>query len=180
MDKPTLSSIFPLPVLALGVIWAMFVASTLGSHTQPPLQQTGRGDTPEKILSHVRALQQPVVLLNFWASWCEPCKEELPALKQLQEKFLNSGLKVVLISIDDVAEIPEAESYLKDNNIAFTAFYKGGQSLKFVSKIYPQWSGAVPATVLMDRNLKVLDAWEGDTTFEEFEERVTRFLGGKT
>ena len=87
-----------------------------------------------------------------------------------------------MISIDDVGEIPDAEMFLRDNNITFTPFYRGSQSLsKFVSQIYPKWSGAVPATLLMNSDLKILDAWEGDTTLEEFEERVAPFLPrGKT
>lgn len=137
-------------------------------------------DTPERILSFAKSTQSPLILINFWASWCEPCKEELPALKMLNDKYSAQGLKVILVSIDDVEEIAEARSFLAENQIQFPSFYKGTQPLRFVSQIYPKWSGAVPATLLLDRDLKILDAWEGDKTLEEFEQKVMPFLKGKT
>lgn len=132
----------------------------------------------ETILNHVRASNSPLILLNFWASWCQPCKEELPAIKALNEMYADKGLKVVLISIDDPDEIETAVNYLKDNELNFTTFYKGAQSLKFVSQIYPQWTGAVPATLLMNSDLKILDAWEGDSSLEELKQRVQKQLRG--
>lgn len=181
MTKPSAFSTFFLPLLAIAVNTSLFYASTTGQPSPEPPQAETRQDQPEAILSHVRSLQSPVVLINFWASWCEPCKEELPALRQLEEKWAEKGLKVVLISIDDESEIEDARMFLVNNNISFTAFYKGGQMLgKFVPPIFPNWSGAVPATVLMNRELKILDAWEGDTTLEEFEDRVKPFLRGKS
>ncbi len=158
-------------------VWSMFFISTIREAQKPdPVRQ----DSPEKILGYVRTVNSPLILINFWASWCEPCKEELPALVKLEQKYSGRGLKVILVSIDDQDETAAAEAYLRDHQIAFTAFYKGLQPLRFVSQIYPKWSGAVPATLLMDRNLKILDAWEGDTTLEEFEQRVAPFLKGKT
>lgn len=177
VNKSSALPLFALPPLALAAIWTLFLLSTQVHH--PPVTAEVR-DTPERILNFVRGTNSPLVLINFWASWCEPCKEELPALKKLEEKLGAKGLKVILISIDDHEEIDEAKSFLRDNSIAFTSFYKGSQPLKFVSQIYPKWSGAVPATLLMNRDLKILDAWEGDTTLEEFEERVAPFLRGKS
>lgn len=143
-----------------------------GAHLgQPPRQHS-----PAEIFAQIRSYQKPVVLINFWASWCEPCKTELPALHDLEAKFAAQGLKVVLISIDDPDEIDLAIQFLKENNLNFPLFFKGAQPLRFVAEIFPQWSGAVPATVLMDADLKILEAWEGDTTLQEFEEKVRPYI----
>ena len=103
----------------------------MGSGPSPsPL--SSRQDSPEAILNHVRSSNSPLVLVNFWASWCEPCKEELPALKSLNKLYAGKGLKIILVSIDDPEDVETAVNYLRDNEMDFTTFYKGGQSLKIV------------------------------------------------
>lgn len=140
--------------------------------------QPGQVAAPEAILSFARDLNQPLVLVNFWASWCEPCKKEMPALKKLDAKYRDRGLRIILVSIDDIEEIDVAADYLRETEIEFATFYKGEQSLKFVSRIFPDWSGAVPASVLLGRDLKILDSWEGDSSYEEFEKRVSQQMKG--
>jgi thiol-disulfide isomerase/thioredoxin len=137
-----------------------------------------RQDSAEAILGHVRSSQSQLVLVNFWASWCEPCKEELPALWELKGLYPENNLKIVLVSIDDPDEIEAAAGYLRDNKMEFTTFYKGAQPLKFVSRIFPNWSGSVPATVLMNSRAEIVDSWEGDATLEELKARVKKQLRG--
>jgi thiol-disulfide isomerase/thioredoxin len=138
----------------------------------------GQVASPDAILDFTRDLKSPLVLVNFWASWCEPCKKEMPAMKQLEAKFHDQGLRVILVSIDDEEEVDLANDYLRDNKIGFPTFFKGDQSLKFVSRIFPNWSGAVPASLLLGPDLKILDAWEGDSSYEELEQRVSKHLKG--
>jgi thiol-disulfide isomerase/thioredoxin len=159
--------------ISLVAIVALAAGLWLWRPTHAPIRE----HSPETILQHVRTSQAPLVLINFWASWCEPCKEELPALKQLKTLFPDK-LNIVLISIDDVEESETAANYLRDNQLDFTAFYRGTQPLKFVTKIFPNWTGAVPATVLMNSQAQILDSWEGDATLDEFKKRVQKHMGG--
>ncbi len=174
MNNPKLLKIFLPLVIALGagLWWA----------TSVQVRSTGtksfRQDSPQSILEHVRTANSPLVLVNFWASWCEPCKEEMPALKELKKLYSDKGLKIILVSIDDAEDLDAAVQYLRENDMDFTTFYKGAQSLKFVSQIYPQWTGAVPASVLFNPELKILDAWEGDSSLEELQQRVQKQLRG--
>ena len=174
MNNPKLLQIFLPLVIAVGagLWWATSV--------QDKSSATGsiRQDSPQTILEHVRTANSPLVLVNFWASWCEPCKEEMPALKELKKLYSDKDLKIILVSIDDADDVAAAIQYLTENNMDFTAFYKGAQSLKFVSQIYPQWTGAVPASVLFNPDLKILDAWEGDSSLEELQQRVKKQLRG--
>ena len=133
---------------------------------------------PAEILDHVRSLQAPLVLLNFWATWCEPCKTEFPHIMTVRERFKAEGLQVVFVSIDDTEDLEDTETFLKAHHVDFPSFFKGDQSLKFVQEIYPQWSGAVPATLILGPDLKILDSWAGDTSLEEFEMRIKRQLKG--
>lgn len=137
-----------------------------------------REANPEQIMEHARNLNSPLVLVNFWASWCEPCKIELPHILKLQKAFAAQGLKVIFVSVDEPDDLPSAEKFLKENHVDFQTFYKGHQSLKFVSKFFPNWSGAVPATVLLGKDGQIVEAWEGETSYEEFEAKIKPHLKG--
>jgi thiol-disulfide isomerase/thioredoxin len=132
--------------------------------------------TPAQIMAHIRGLNAPLVLVNFWASWCEPCKVEFPHILKLKETYANKGLQVLFVSVDETADQPVAEKFLRDQKVDFPTFYKGKQSLKFVAELFPKWSGAVPATVLFGPDGQIVDAWEGDTSLEEFEAKITPHL----
>lgn len=56
-----------------------------------------------------------IVILNFWATWCPPCIEELPSLETLQQRMKNKGIKVLAISIDD--DDNAYHQFLKDNRV---------------------------------------------------------------
>jgi thiol-disulfide isomerase/thioredoxin len=134
--------------------------------------------TAQKLLEHIKEQDSPLVLVNFWASWCEPCKVEFPHILQVRQKYADKGLKVVFVSIDDPSELDAAEKFLHEQKVDFTTYYKGKQPLKFVSEVYPNWSGAVPMSLLFGADGKIIEAWEGDTSLEEFEMRVQRNLKG--
>lgn len=135
--------------------------------------------TPQQIVQIVKDEKAPLVLINFWASWCIPCKAEFPHLLEMSRKYADRGLKVILISVDDVADRAAAETFLNEQKVGFQTFFKGDQSLKFVNDIYPKWSGAVPATLLVGPGFEILEAWEGEASPQEFDERVEKHLGGK-
>ena len=65
-----------------------------------------------------------VVVLNFWATWCPPCIEEMPSLVQLQKKFEDKGVTVLGISVDDDAT--DYHKFLKDYGIGFLTVREGG------------------------------------------------------
>jgi len=134
--------------------------------------------TPTEIIEHVKKQAVPLVLVNFWASWCIPCKVEFPHLLELRQKYADRGLRVIFVSVDDANDLAAAKSFLDEQKVDFMTFYKGTQSLQFVSEIFPQWAGAVPVTLLVAPDFKIVESWEGDATQKEFEERVEKHLGG--
>ena len=69
-----------------------------------------------------------VVVLNFWASWCPPCVEELPSLMQMQTELQNKGVVVVGISVD--ADAGDYEKFLKDHNVNFLTVRDPGRQTK--------------------------------------------------
>jgi thiol-disulfide isomerase/thioredoxin len=134
--------------------------------------------TAKDLLQHIEEQKSPLVLVNFWASWCEPCKVEFPHIMEVRSKYLDRGLRVVLVSIDDTEDRLAAETFLRAQRVDVPSFYKGKTPLKFVTDVYPRWTGAVPTTLLIGADQKIVDAWEGDTSLKEFEARVERHLKG--
>lgn len=89
-----------------------------------------------------------VVLVNFWATWCGPCKQEMPHLNRLYEKYRSAGFVLLGVSVDDD---PKAAQALAERlGLRFPVLFDAG---KAVSRLYALDS--MPSTVLIDRDGKV-------------------------
>jgi peroxiredoxin len=89
-----------------------------------------------------------VVLLNFWASWCGPCKQEMPHLNRLYDKYRASGFVLLGVNIDDDARA--ASNSAVKLGLRFPVLLDAD---KAVSRLYDL--GSMPATVLIDRDGRV-------------------------
>jgi peroxiredoxin len=72
-------------------------------------------------------LRGKAVLVDFWASWCEPCKKEIPALAQLARKLATQNIVIIAINVD--AKRETAESFLKDHNVALNVLLDPKQTV---------------------------------------------------
>ena len=111
-----------------------------------------------------------VVLVNFWASWCGPCKVEMPHLNKLYDKYRASGFTLLAVNIDDDARTGAATA--AKWGLKFPVLLDAD---KHVSKLYDL--GSMPATVLIDRDGKVRHLHRGYRDgVEELYERQVREL----
>ncbi|AHM61222.1 redoxin domain-containing protein [Flammeovirgaceae bacterium 311] len=99
-------------------------------------------------------LKQPkegVVLINFWATWCRPCIEEMPYFSKAQEEFADKGVKMYFVSLDDV-EILESrvKPFVKKKKLNGTVLLLDETDQNaFINRVDPQWSGAIPTTIIL-------------------------------
>jgi cytochrome c biogenesis protein CcmG, thiol:disulfide interchange protein DsbE len=93
----------------------------------------------------LRDLHGKVVVLNFWATWCAPCVEEMPSLVQLQQRFKDKGLSVVGVSID--VDGDAYRKFLKDYKIDFVTVRDPDQK---TSSLYGTFKW--PETYIIDRD----------------------------
>lgn len=102
---------------------------------------------PSKDGGNMRLQEQlgNVVLVNFWASWCGPCREELPHLEQIQQKYADLGFTILAVSVD--RERAKADSLLQDIAVTFPVLYDTDAQ---VSQLFDVQ--AMPTTVLIDRD----------------------------
>lgn len=86
-----------------------------------------------------------VILLNFWASWCGPCREEIPMLNTLHKRYEKLGFQVMGINIDKRRDA--AKRMMQDFQIAYPVLFDSQQG---ISKLYGV--DAMPSTVIIDRD----------------------------
>lgn len=89
-----------------------------------------------------------VVMLNFWASWCGPCRKEMPLLNALHKKYKSLGFVILGVNVEQ--ELKLAKSFLADTPVDFPILFDASNT---VSKAYDVI--AMPTTVMIDRNGKV-------------------------
>jgi thiol-disulfide isomerase/thioredoxin len=127
----------------------------------------------------VKAARGNVVLLNVWATWCHPCREEFPYLVRLQRELGAQGFELVLVSADFENQLPQVVEFLAGQGVDFRSYRKVGSDAEFIDGLDPRWSGALPATFVYDRSGTLRDFWEGDLSYEGFLERLKPWLNDK-
>jgi thiol-disulfide isomerase/thioredoxin len=93
-----------------------------------------------------------VLLVNFWATWCEPCHAEFPTVVQLARDFANKDVVVLGVNFDDEADRNLRRRFLERHKPAF-ANYRVQAEIHgpFVRAVHPEWRGSIPATFIYDR-----------------------------
>ena len=101
-------------------------------------------------------LKGSVVMINVWATWCEPCREEMPALQELQNKFSDSDFNVIGVSIDEKGSTQMIRQFLDSENISYTIWHDPEDKFQFAFRTI-----GVPETILINKEGKILYQWRG-------------------
>lgn len=106
-----------------------------------------------------------VLLVNFWATWCEPCRDEIPALNRLQQQYGGQGLQIVGIAIDDADAVRQFQATLP---MAYPALLAPTQGIALMEQLGNRF-GVLPYTAIFDRNGLVAQRHPGAITQQEAE-----------
>jgi thiol-disulfide isomerase/thioredoxin len=137
-----------------------------------------RRTTAEQLLADVSASGKKATLVNAWASWCGPCRREVPMLQALAANLKPQGVAVILVSVDDTKDEAKAASFLRDNGITLPSYLVEGSVGDFKRGINPRWPGMLPASFLFDANGKLVHFWGGEAFEKEIVPVVEAFLAG--
>jgi thiol-disulfide isomerase/thioredoxin len=111
-----------------------------------------------------------VVVVNFWATWCKPCIEELPYFENCNNEYKNKGVKIILTNLDFNAQVKTtALPFIKKKNIQSAVMHiTDTDPNSWINKVDSSWSGAIPATIIFRNGNKIFFK-EGSMTQEELE-----------
>jgi thiol-disulfide isomerase/thioredoxin len=127
-----------------------------------------------KVLARYRG--KPL-LVNFWATWCEPCRDEFPMLVELAKRYKPKGLQVVGISFDDNADMNLVRRFLARNQPEFPNYrLKPGNDAEFVHAVSSRWNGSIPTTVFYTRENRIAGVFVGTRPRAEFEQAIQELL----
>ena len=118
------------------------------------------------------------LVVNFWATWCEPCRAEYPMLNELAKQYAPQGLKVVGVNLDDDGDIILTRRFLARYKPIFPNYRKKpGSEAEFRSAVVAGWSGSLPITLIYARDGRLVGKVMGEGTREKFEAEIHSVLG---
>jgi len=119
-----------------------------------------------------------VVIVNMWATWCGPCREELPDLVRLYEEN-KEAVVLVTVSLDEPEDAGKAAEYLKQHKSDFPAYIRGFKDFEaFSNALDPKWMGAIPATFVFDKSGKRIFSREGKVTYDQLKKVIKPLTTG--
>ena len=155
------------PFLIFALVLPFFFAAVDSARTQNSAAKAATGGsqatakTPDPAVIDLAGYQQILakyhgkpLVVNFWATWCEPCRDEYPLIVELASEFKTQGISVVGINMDDDSDMnlvrrfiartqPRFPNYRQKPGIDLDAFYHG---------VNPAWTGTMPQTVFYTRD----------------------------
>jgi len=113
-----------------------------------------------------------IVVLNFWATWCEPCREEMPELSNLYNTYQNRNLVVLGIAVDDVAAI---SNFVKETKVSYPLFAADMQGMEIATSLGNNKS-VLPYTVIIKADGSVAKTYFGRVTQQLLEKTLKTLL----
>lgn len=105
---------------------------------------------------HLLNKNDTTYVINFWATWCLPCREEIPAFNQLEESYEDSLFKLLFVSLDFPGQVDKSLiPFIKAHKMkAKIVLLDDPNANSWINKVDPSWSGAIPATLIYNKNFR--------------------------
>lgn len=156
--------------LALASCLVTASALSAGSSDPPSLSLADMAGEPQEIASYVGK----VVILNFWATWCVPCKQEMPMLDNLQARYEDQGVVIIGASADDSSTRDRIRPFLESHGISFPIWT--GATARDMDRF--GLGTALPATAIIDQDGQVAFRLLGPLHRRQLRQRLDYLLSG--
>lgn len=168
--KPSYPSRFLL-VYALGIIFPMCLS------TPSNAQDYALYDNAQQLETRIQQAGNTVLVINFWATWCKPCVEELPCFDELREQYAGKDVQVLLVSLDFKSQVEKkfVPFLLAQRPKAEVVLLADQDVNTWIPRIYEDWDGAIPATIVFKGNQRKFSLGKFDS-LEELDAFIQPFL----
>jgi thiol-disulfide isomerase/thioredoxin len=112
------------------------------------------------------------VVLNLWATWCEPCKAEMPELIKFQQEHKKDGLDLILLTGDAESDQKEVEDFLVHLKVDFPIYRLAEDPEAFMKNFVNNWPAQVPTTLLFGPDGRLKAQWFGRVKIKDLESKI--------
>lgn len=125
--------------------------------------------TVEQLDKRIASGKDTVYIVNFWATWCAPCIKELPYFERFSSTMKKHPVKVLLVSVDFKSKLKTSvEPFVKRMKLQSEVFLLNEKSQQsYIDKIDKSWSGAIPATLVINPGRQKRQFVEKELTYQE-------------
>ena len=162
------------------VVYVMLIAMTAFAGSQAPKSTATRDPELIDAQGYQKLVEQyrgKPLLVNFWATWCEPCRHEYPMLNELAKQYAPQGLKVVGVSLDDDGDLILMRRFLARYSPVFPNYRKkaGGEDA-FRQAALAGWNGSLPVSVFYAKDGRQVAHVLGEGSRETYETAIRSLL----
>ena len=145
-----------------------------------PMAQAKRGPNFElKDLDghahHVADLRGSVVVLNFWATWCGPCREELPMLTRLSKAYAPQHVRFIAASADETKDRAKVAQFIRDHDLGMEVWVGANIDILDSAKL----GNELPATLILDAGGNIITRIKGEAREKDVRDALDWILGGE-
>jgi thiol-disulfide isomerase/thioredoxin len=158
-----------LPILAFGVV--TLFASPSGAKPAPDLKFRDLAGHDHQLTD----LRGSVTVISFWATWCTPCREELPRLSLLNQQYAAQGVHFIAISVDDPKDFGKIQPFFQQQHIALDVWT--GATIDTLDRL--SLGDVVPATIVLDRNGEIIGRISGEAQDPDVKGYLDWLLDGR-
>jgi thiol-disulfide isomerase/thioredoxin len=157
--------------LFFGCLLLSPLSSFAASKTAPNLDAKDLAGQKQKL----SALRGQIVVLSFWATWCAPCREELPRLSHLSESYAGKNVHFIAVSVDEPKDFKKIEPFLKAQNVQLDVWT--GADVDTLGRF--GLGEIVPGTIIIDQQGNIITRISGEAQDADVQSRLDWLLNGR-